>query len=363
MKTELLSLTLAELTVLVQSLGFPAFRAKQLIKYISGNANSANVNANVNAKDFPDNSPDNFSHMTLLPAAMRDRLAGECLANTVSIHREYASNDGGVKYLYKLADGGIIEGVRMSYRYGDTLCVSTQVGCRMNCAFCASALAGLERNLSAGEMAGQIACQTRPVNNVVLMGSGEPFDNYDEVTRFLRVIHEPLGMNIGMRRVSLSTCGLVDKIMRFADEELRVTLCVSLHAPNDALRRELMPVAKANPLQDIMKACRHYFERSGRRLIFEYALINGVNDTDPLAAQLAALLRGLACHVNLIPLNSVKERGLIGSPRERVRAFHARLSELGISTTIRRSLADDVAGACGQLRISSLTQEQDSTLN
>ena len=326
-------MTLLELTEYVVSLGFPAYRAKQLIKYLHSGA------------PFPD--------MTLLPKAMRERLAEECEANTVTIHKEYKSRDGGMKYLYKLADGNTIEGVRMRYRYGDTLCVSTQVGCRMGCAFCASSLDGLARNLTAGEMVGQIVCQAEPVHNVVLMGSGEPFDNYDEVVRFLRVIHEPLGLNIGMRRVSLSTCGLVDRMLKFADENLHVTLCVSLHAPSDALRQTLIPAAKANPLPEIMNACRHYFEKTGRRVIFEYALIEGVNDADAHAVELAALLRGMPCHVNLIPLNSVPERGLIGSSRNRVRAFQTRLADLGVSATVRRSLADDVAGACGQLRASN----------
>jgi 23S rRNA (adenine2503-C2)-methyltransferase len=199
-------------------------------------------------------------------------------------------------------------------------------------------------------MLGQIACQKEPVGNVVLMGSGEPFDNYDETVRFLRVMHEPLGLSISMRRVSLSTCGLVPEMIRFADENLNVTLAISLHAPNDALRRTIMPVASAYSILDIIKASRVYFNKSGRRIIFEYALIKDVNDSDVLAEELARLLRGMPCHVNLIPLNSVPERNLIGSAKNRVRAFESKLTELGISATVRRSLADDVTGACGQLR-------------
>jgi 23S rRNA (adenine2503-C2)-methyltransferase len=361
-KTELPGLTLAELTDLMKRMGFPAFRAKQLIKYLHEGAD--------------------FADMPLLPKEMRGRLAEECEANTVTIHKEFPSADGGAKYLYALRDGSIIEGVRMRYSYGDTLCLSTQVGCRMGCAFCASTLDGLARNLTAGEMAGQIACQKQPVGNVVLMGSGEPFDNYDEVVRFLRVIHEPLGLNISMRRVSLSTCGLVPQMLRFAEEGLNVTLAVSLHAPNDDLRKTIMPIAEVYGVADIIRASRVYFNKSGRRIIFEYALIKDVNDSDACAAELAILLHGnhpakspgsptkpqfwrggstdlsgtpgMPCHVNLIPLNGIPERSLAGSSKNRVRAFESKLTELGISATVRRSLADDVAGACGQLRRANL---------
>jgi len=248
----------------------------------------------------------------------------------------------------------------MRYRHGVTLCLSTQVGCAMGCAFCASTLEGKARDLTAAEMIGQVLCANaeleagESVHNVVLMGSGEPLDNYGHTMRFLRLLREPDGLNIGLRNVSLSTCGLVPQMLRLAEEGLPVTLSVSLHAPNDAIRRTLMPVARASPMDGLLDACRAYVERTGRRVVFEYALIRGVNDAPEHASELACRLRNLQCHVNLIPLNAVPDacgqRGLRATGPREVRAFQTKLESLRVSVTLRREMGDDIQGACGQLR-------------
>ena len=244
----------------------------------------------------------------------------------------------------------------MHYHHGYTLCISTQVGCRMGCAFCASTLDGCVRNLTPGEMLGEILCANRflagrdRVHNVVLMGSGEPLDNYDNVMRFLRLLREEDGVNIGLRNVSLSTCGIVPKMYDLAEEGLPVTLSVSLHAPNDEIRRQTMPIAKVYPMDDVLAACRNYVEKTGRRVIFEYALVGGVNCEERHAVELASRLRGLQCHVNLIPLNTVEERHLKGVPEQTVTRFLHTLEGLHISATRRREMGDDIEGACGQLR-------------
>lgn len=339
-KIDLINLDKPALLTLLVSWGEPAYRAKQLYQMLS--------------RGVP------FERMLQLPAKLRARLADECLANGVSIERTFPSANGDTeKYLYRLADGHMIEGVRMRYKYGDTLCVSTQVGCRMGCAFCASTQDGLARNLTAGEMLGQLAAQhstlpdgrgAAPIHNVVLMGSGEPFDNYDEVIRFLRAMNDPDGMNIGSRRISLSTCGLADRIVKFSKENMPVTLSVSLHAPNDAIRARIMPIAKAVPMRELLDACRSYFTASGRRIIFEYVLIAGINDAPEHARELARTIKGMAYHVNVIPLNSVPERGLSAAGEQSVRAFLTELEKAGVSATRRRTLGSEVEGACGQLR-------------
>ncbi len=261
------------------------------------------------------------------------------------------------KLIYRLSDGNLIEGVLMRYRHGDTLCVSTQVGCRMGCAFCASTLGGLVRNLTPGEMLGQIIAvnrmlgpEGRRVHNVVLMGSGEPLDNYENVVKFLRLATDGRGLNLSARGISLSTCGLVPEIRRLAEEGIPVTLSVSLHAPDDETRKKLMPVANAYAIGDILAACRYYIEKTGRRVIFEYALAGGVNCETRHADRLAQILRGMQCHVNLIPLNHVAESALLPPPDGATEAFLARLTQRHISATRRREMGDDIEGACGQLR-------------
>ena len=338
MKTQLLSMTPEELGVYLKELGQPAFRAKQLFAWLH--------------QGVP------FERMSNLPKSLRETLAENCLYNPVQVLETITSKlDGTIKLLYRLHDGHVIEGVLMRYKYGNTLCVSTQVGCRMGCAFCASTLDGCARSLSAGEILGQIVCangvlapQGQKVGNVVLMGSGEPLDNYDNVVRFLRILRMEGGLCIGMRSVSLSTCGLVPNMRRFAQEDLPVTLSLSLHAPNDEVRKRLMPVANAYAMDDVLDACRYYIEKTGRRVIFEYALVHGVNAAPEQAAELAGRLRGMQCHVNLIPLNSVPERGLTGVSEREVDAFRRVLEQKNISVTRRREMGDDIEGACGQLR-------------
>ena len=286
---------------------------------------------------------------------------------TISLHTKLVGKDGTVKYVYKLADGNIIEGVLMSYKYGNTLCVSTQVGCRMGCKFCASTLGGLVRNLSAGEILAQVLfvnrdnggdLKNRKVTNVVLMGSGEPLDNFDNVVKFFNLVSAPNGINISQRNISLSTCGLVDKIKELAKLKLQVTLTISLHAPTDDMRKEIMPIANRYSISELIDATKLYFNETKRRIVFEYSLISGKNDTFECADELAKLLKGLVCHVNLIPLNEVKERGMLGTNRKKAYAFMDRLNKAGISATVRRTMGADIEGACGQLRAKILKNEQ-----
>ncbi len=337
---ELNGLTYDELERYVLSLGESRFRAGQIAQWIARGAE--------------------IGEMTNLSGALRARLSAEATANPVRILEVYPSkSDETEKFLYALNDGNLIEGVVMRYHHGDTLCVSTQVGCRMGCRFCASTLEGRVRNLTPGEMLGQVLCANRHirqsgperrVHNIVLMGSGEPLDNYANVMKFLRLANDGRGLNISLRNISLSTCGLIDRMYDLANEGLPVTLSVSLHAPNDDIRRQTMPVANANPMDRLLAACRNYIDKTGRRVIFEYALIQGFNDSFACADELARRLKGMQCHVNLIPLNEVKERGLAGTSRKDAEAFMARLLQRGISATIRREMGADIEGACGQLR-------------
>ena len=340
-KVQLLSLNGAELRDFVtNTLGESKFRARQIHEWLVRGAD--------------------IDGMTNLSAALRERLKAITVANPVSIREVYPSQiDETEKFLYELTDGNLIEGVLMRYHHGDTLCVSTQVGCRMGCAFCASTLEGRVRNLTPGEILGQViavnrhireADANRRVHNIVLMGSGEPLDNYDNVVKFLRLVNDPEGLNISLRNVSLSTCGLVPRMYDFANEGLPVTLSLSLHAPNDEIRRKIMPVANAYPYEEVIAACRNYVELTGRRVIFEYALIKDVNCDTKYADELARRLRGLQCHVNLIPLNDVKERHLSAPTRQTVEAVLRRLTQKNLSATIRREMGADIEGACGQLR-------------
>ena len=336
--TELTGMTCGEITAWIREQGYPAFRGKQIFRWIHQGAD--------------------FSEMTNLPETMREKLKHEAVAQPVRIRLERKSPlDGTVKFLYELLDGNCVEGVLMRYKYGVSLCVSTQVGCRMGCRFCASTLEGRVRDLTSGEMLGEILCANRylasenvRVSHVVLMGSGEPLDNYDHVIRFLRLLKEEDGIRLSLRNVSLSTCGIVPKMYALAEENLPVTLCVSLHAPNDEIRRETMPIAYTWSIREILDACRNYIRKTGRRVIFEYALSDGVNAGEEQARELASILRGMQCHVNLIPLNTVEERNMKGITEDKVRRFLQILQENNISATRRREMGDDIEGACGQLR-------------
>ena len=343
---QLLSMSLEELTAWLKERGYPAFRGRQLYEWLQRGAS--------------------FDEMTNLPKDFRARLAEGASANPVRIRDAFVSKlDGTEKYLYELDDGNLIEGVLMRYHHGNTLCLSTQIGCRMGCAFCASTLEGCVRSLTPAEMLGQIIAVNRRLNgdgrvgNVVLMGSGEPLDNYDNVMKFLRLMNDARGLNMSLRGVSLSTCVLVPNMYRLADEGLPVTLSVSLHAPNDEIRKKLMPVARAYAMEDVLAACRNYVDKTGRRVIFEYAMVGDMNCEMAHADELAHRLRGLQCHVNLIPLNEVKERDALKAPTPaQVERFMKRLEERHISVTRRREMGDDIQGACGQLRRHTLMNEQ-----
>ena len=348
-RIQLLGLDQAELKAFVKDeLGESGFRAKQIREWLNRGAD--------------------IDGMTNLSNALRAKLNEIAVANPVRIEHSYKSRiDETEKFLLALEDGNMVESVVMRYHHGDTLCVSTQVGCRMGCAFCASTLDGRVRNLTPGEILGEVAAANvhiaresaeRRVHNIVLMGSGEPLDNYDNVVKFLRLVNDPEGLNISLRNISLSTCGLVPRMYDFAEEGLPVTLSLSLHAPNDEIRRKIMPVANAYPYDEIIKACRNYVDKTGRRAIIEYALIEGVNAEVRHAEELARRLRGMRCHVNLIPLNEVKERNLRAPSRQTVDAFLKRLTLKNISATVRREMGADIEGACGQLRRRALEERE-----
>lgn len=343
--TELTGMNPGELTDWCREAGMPAFRGKQIFRWIHQGAD--------------------FEEMTNLPLTLRQQLREVAIAQPVRIVQERHSQvDDTVKFLFGLRDGNCVEGVLMHYHHGYSLCISTQVGCRMGCAFCASTLEGCVRSLTAGEMLGEVFCANRylqgkdRVHNIVLMGSGEPLDNYDNVMRFLRLLREEDGVNIGLRNVSLSTCGLVPRMYDLAEEDLPVTLSVSLHAPNDEIRRQTMPVARVYPMEDLLAACRNYIAKTGRRVVFEYALVGGVNCEEKHADELASRLRGMQCHVNLIPLNVVEERGLQGVTEDTVRRFLQALERRHISVTRRREMGDDIEGACGQLRRKVMKEQE-----
>lgn len=306
------------------------------------------------------------SEMTNISKALKDKLLSVYADEPCKIIKELVSKDGTKKFLFALSDGNVIEGVLMKYKYGNTLCVSTQVGCRMGCKFCASTLGGLVRNLSAGEILSEVIAvnrheggteKKRAVTNVVLMGSGEPLDNYDNVVKFIRLLSDENSLNVSPRNVSLSTCGLVPKMLSLVDENLPINLTVSLHNPFDEKRREIMPVANSYTVKEIIEACENYFLKTGRRYYFEYSLISGQNDTDECLTELLRILRGKPCHVNLIRLNSVKEKNLIGTNEKRAFEFMNKLNEGGVSATMRRRMGVDIDGACGQLRRSFLGGE------
>lgn len=332
---------LPALTAFLQGMGQPAYRAKQVYKWL-------------HQKLVTD-----FAQMTDQPKTLLAALAERATLAVPAVARRQRSKDGTVKYLFRLADGNCIETVLMHYHYGYSVCVSTQVGCAMGCRFCASTQAGRVRDLSAGEIAAEVYAVQRElrqqdpearVSHLVLMGIGEPLHNYDNVLRFLRIISGPEGLNIGMRNISLSTCGLVPQIDRLAKENLQLTLSVSLHAPDNVTRSAMMPVNDAFPLEQLIPACRRYQQATGRRISFEYAMVRGVNDSDAMAAKLAALIKGMGAHVNLIPVNPVDGSPYSASDEANVRRFCAKLGALGVNATVRRRLGSDISAACGQLR-------------
>ena len=330
------SMPLGEMSQLFKEMGQPAFRAKQVYTWLHKGVRS-------------------YEEMSNLPKALREQLAKDYPFYTPQVvRRQESQRDGTIKYLWQLSDGNCVETVLMRYRYGNTVCISTEVGCRMGCAFCASTLGGLVRRLEPFEMLDQVLFTQvdsgQPVSHIVLMGIGEPLDNFDNVMRFLELVNSPEGMNISMRHISLSTCGLVPKIDELAKRNLQLTLSVSLHAPNDTVRNTIMPVNKAYPSGELIDACRRYYDATSRRISFEYAMIQGVNDRPEDAKELLRRMKGLPCHFNLIPLNHVEESPLKPSTREAVAAFQKILEDGGIPATVRRTLGGDIDASCGQLR-------------
>ena len=335
------SMTIEEIGQMLRELGEPAFRGKQVFTWLHRGARS-------------------FEEMTNLPKPLRQKLAEGCYISYPTVARKQESRlDGTVKYLWELRDGNCIESVLMQYHHGNTVCISSQVGCRMGCAFCASTVAGKVRDLTAGEMLDQVLFvgldSGREISNIVLMGIGEPLDNFENVTRFLELINHPEGLNIGMRHISLSTCGVVPGIDRLAALDLQLTLSVSLHAPDTETRSRIMPVNRAYDVEQLFAACHRYFDRTGRRISFEYAMIDGVNDNDWQADLIAKRIRGMPGHVNLIPLNDVVESPY--KPSRRIAAFQKRLESHGITATVRRSLGGDIDASCGQLRRKAMEEQ------
>ena len=340
------SMTLPEITALLKELGLPAFRGKQVYSWLHKGVRS-------------------YEEMSNLPKNLRETLAQQYPIYAPRVVRKQESQrDGTIKYLWQLQDGNCVETVLMRYNYGNTVCISTEVGCPMGCAFCASTLGGLVRRLEPYEMLDQVLFTQidsgLPVSRIVLMGIGEPLDNFDNVMRFLELVNSPEGMNISMRHISLSTCGLVPKIDELAKRKLQISLAISLHGPNDAIRDTIMPVNRAYPMEQLLAACRRYFDATGRRLHFEYAMIDGVNDRECDAKELLRKLKGLPAHFNLIPLNYVEESPLKPSSKANVARFQKLLEDGGITTTVRRTLGGDIDASCGQLRRKYHKEQQES---
>ncbi len=343
MTEHLKSMTLAELTDIIKAIGQPAFRGKQVFSWLHKGVRS-------------------YDEMTNLPQQLRQTLAQKYpICPPEVLRKQESAKDGTIKYLWRLSDGNCVETVLMRYHYGNTVCISTEVGCRMGCAFCASTLGGLVRKLEPFEMLDQVLFTQvdsgLPISHIVLMGIGEPLDNFDHVLRFLELVNCPEGLNISMRHISLSTCGLVPMIDALAEKKLQLTLSVSLHAPEDSIRNQIMPVNKAYPTEQLLQSCRRYYEKTGRRISFEYAMIQGLNDSEEAAKLLLARLKGMGAHMNLIPLNYVEESPLKPSSRQAVMRFQKILEDGGIPATVRRSLGGDIDASCGQLRRKYTKQE------
>ena len=336
-KKDIKSLYLEELEEELGQLGEKSFRAKQIYQWVHQKL----------AADFED--------MSNLSKALREKLRQQYTLTALNpVEVKISKIDGTRKYLFRLSDGNVIESVWMQYKHGNSVCISSQVGCRMGCRFCASTLDGLERNLTPSEMLDQIYAITRltqeRVSNVVVMGTGEPMDNYDNILKFLQLLTDENGLNISQRNVTVSTCGIVPRMRQLADEKLQITLALSLHATTDEKRRKLMPIANRYSIKELMEVCRYYFEQTGRRITFEYSLVGGVNDTEEDAKELIALAKPLCCHINLIPVNPIKERDFVQSDTGHIQAFKNKLESKKIHVTIRREMGRDIDGACGQLR-------------
>lgn len=337
MKKDIKSMNYGEIEDEILSLGEPKFRAKQIYSWLQKN------------------QVENFDEMTNISKILREKLRDNYEIYTCAIEKKLVSvYDDTVKYLFKLHDGEYIESVVMKYKYGYTICVSSQVGCKMGCTFCASTIAGFVRNLMPSEILSQISVAQKDlgirISHVVLMGVGEPMDNFDNVMRFLELVTDENGLNLSMRNISLSTCGVVDGIYKLMEKKLQLTLSISLHAPNDEIRSKTMPVNKKWNIDELLKACRLYTKTTSRRISFEYAMISGVNDSDECARELAKRLKGMLAHVNLIPVNEVKETGYRKSNDDRIRRFTEILMSYGVNTTVRRTLGSDINASCGQLR-------------
>ena len=335
-KIDIKSLLPEELETEIIRLGEPKFRAKQVFRWLGRGAES-------------------FEEMTDLSKSLRAKLEETFFLTPPAVLRKQVSaEDGTIKYLWRLRDGNAVETVVMTYHYGSTVCISTQVGCRQGCAFCASTIGGLVRCLTPGEMLDEVMFSQKEsgktISHIVLMGIGEPLDNFENVMRFLRLVNCPDGMNIGMRHISLSTCGITEKFDKLAELNLQLTLSVSLHAPDDETRSRIMPANRGRGVEELMNACESYFKKTGRRISFEYAMIDGVNDSDEQASLLAGHARRVCAHVNLIPLNHVEEREFAPTPPERLRRFAAILQNEGVNVTVRRHLGGDIDASCGQLR-------------
>ncbi len=336
MKTDIKSLLPEEIEAELSEMGEPKFRAKQIFTWLSRGVRSFEEMSDLSKK---------------LRASLHERFL---ITSPQPIKKQVSELDGTIKYLWELADGNAVETVVMTYKHGNTVCISTQVGCRQGCAFCASTIGGLVRDLEPSEMLDEVLFSQRDsgleISNIVLMGIGEPLDNYDNVVKFLKLVNHPLGMNIGMRHISLSTCGLTEKIDKLAELNLQLTLSISLHAPDDETRSKLMPANKGRGVTELISVCKRYFERTGRRISFEYAMIDGVNDTPEHAKKLAGLAKQCGAHINLIPLNHVEERAFRPSSAGNLKKFISILEDNGANSTVRRKLGGDVDASCGQLR-------------
>ena len=343
MTNDIKSMTIPELREFLASMDEKPFRADQIFSWL----HRYHV--------------ESWDEMTNLPKPLREKLSAWPITSLEIETVRHSKKDGTAKYLFRLPDGNVIESVLMRYHHGNSVCISSQAGCRMGCRFCASTIGGLSRNLLPSEMLSQIYSVQKDtgerVSNIVVMGTGEPMDNYDNFLRFVHLVTSGDGLGISQRNITVSTCGLVPEIHRLAEEKLQITLAVSLHAPNDELRRTLMPIANRYSIEELLAACRAYFDSTGRRITFEYSLISGVNDSDGHASELAERIRGMNCHVNLIPVNPVRERSFARSDRGKVLDFKNKLEKYGINVTIRREMGTDIDGACGQLRRSYMEQK------
>ncbi|WP_342575252.1 23S rRNA (adenine(2503)-C(2))-methyltransferase RlmN [Solibacillus sp. FSL K6-1781] len=346
LKPSVYSLRLDEMKEWLTANGEKAFRAAQIYEWLY------------------EKRVQTFEEMSNLPKALREKLEAEFALTTLSTIIKQESKDGTIKFLFQLQDGYSIETVLMRHDYGNSICVTTQVGCRIGCTFCASTLGGLKRHLMAGEIVEQVVkvqqqldASEERVSSIVIMGIGEPFDNYDAMMNFLKIMNDDKGLNIGARHITVSTSGIVPKIYEFADEGMQINFAVSLHAPNQEARQKLMPIAKAYKLEELMEAVKYYTKKTGRRVTFEYGLMSGQNDTEEVAMELAKLIKNIKCHVNLIPINYVPERDYIRTSRSKIFAFERTLKEQGINVTIRREQGADIAAACGQLRAQERSHE------